>query len=993
MDEAETTTRRQSKRPAVPPSTHNLRDLREIPRSCQSCRKFKLRCSGEKPQCVVCTQKGILCEYDDPPRQSTRVAAIASGGATARKRPAPTSSYAQIKESRQRKRAAAAATSCDFCRNDLRRKCDGLRPSCQSCIKRGMTCVYSGPASIPTPTSATSSAPLAPQPPSKALTVSDNEIDSDVPMHSRSGSPDISLVDVAKEDPRPRYPQGNGLGHPGSTRNPDGTNCTRPVACYFCIHVEITCTGDFPTCVNCIRRNRVCTYPDPKTYEGQFPKESALHSRQNREPERGSNSPGKAPLVLTSPGRPPARGVLDPSRGVLDARGALDPPGPSRGVLDPPSSLRGILDPPGASRGVLDTPGPPRGVLDPPSRGTLDTTRGILDPGAPRSALEPPRGVLDAPQPTLHTSRSLPGPLNQPRINNQMTPTPPSMSVSPDPSVGTSVHTISTEKNDATKTVGSGPSNIGAAGPDQNGIGANNPPRVTTNGTGASHSWQRPGTEGDSKSSSNIEPRTWANADGRAPTRTGSGADTSRTPLNIDPLRPSQTQHPRSDLPNASDRRNTAPASTMSSNESDRRNGAGPSDPRRDASRERPSSTLPPGGPNLPNKPNSDPRTISGLLTENRPLVGGPSASTSSRPQDGATAMRERSGSGSHTQPQPQSQKEPPREQYNRSNAFPNDNPYRARHGQGEGPLPSRSGSGNVGRSNQSSPRSPNFSMAGPPMQQPQPLPPTQFPSQHQHQHQRRDSFTEQGRGPPPDHRNRSDSRGGGLGAVHVSNAGSPRRGSGGYDSRGGPPPSASRPPPSMYPSQRPGPSGRYGDVHPDARRDSFSDTRRDSFSDTRRDSFSDTRRDSYDPRRDYPPEPRREHPRRDSAPNSRYDPGPPRQRHNSMTNECDRSDSRMSDRDRDDRRTLPPPGWTQQQQPSRLPARPPPVEIQPEILPATNDRSQIPAASKKGSPAGGTSTPLRPRTDSGTNSPSRGVYRRAESGSIRSSPMDMDSS
>ncbi|KAF8608250.1 hypothetical protein BDV93DRAFT_603101 [Ceratobasidium sp. AG-I] len=243
-------------------AAHGLRDLRDN-RTCQHCRKNKLRCTGERPRCAACIARNAPCEYDDTP------------AAAGRKRPAPTMSYAQVKESRQRKRAAAAQTSCDFCRNDLRRKCDGLRPSCQSCIKRGGPCVYSGPASVPPPTTAGSSR-------QKAVTTSPDDDDSDAVMHSRDGSPDIPLAEHApvKDSSRPHYPLGNGLGHAGSTRNPDGTNCTRPVACFFCIHVEIPCTGDYPTCVNCIRRNLICNYPDPSSYAHQFPRQSAMHTRQ-----------------------------------------------------------------------------------------------------------------------------------------------------------------------------------------------------------------------------------------------------------------------------------------------------------------------------------------------------------------------------------------------------------------------------------------------------------------------------------------------------------------------------------------------------------------------------------------------------------------------------------------------------------------------------------------------------------------------------------------
>ncbi|GAB1523318.1 Fungal Zn(2)-Cys(6) binuclear cluster domain [Rhizoctonia solani] len=425
MDE-DTSGRRRSGRPTAQPSTNGLRDLRDGPRACQNCRKLKLRCTNEKPHCSTCISKSITCEYDDSTRQSGRIAAAATTAAaaaaaaaaasTSRKRPASASTYAQVKESRQKKRAAAAATSCDFCRNDLRRKCDGLRPSCQSCIKRGVTCQYSGPALLSTTTSASPTTPLATQP-SVVTVVSDNEPDSDVAMRSRSGSPDIPLAETAKEDPKIRYPQGNGLGNPGSSRNPDGSNCTRPVACFFCIQVELPCTGDYPTCVNCIRRNRVCAYPEPASYAHQFPRQSAMHARQLK---NGPSSPGKS--LSGSPGKR-IPGTVD---AVLSTA--------RTGILGGgPVSIRDIVDPPhgGTRGGVLDAP-PRAGVLDTPPRGTIETTnntpRGTLD--APRNSLEP----THAPQPTLYTSR----PLNR----SQATPTPPSMSVSPNSSGGASIQVL-----------------------------------------------------------------------------------------------------------------------------------------------------------------------------------------------------------------------------------------------------------------------------------------------------------------------------------------------------------------------------------------------------------------------------------------------------------------------------------------------------------------------------------------------------------------------
>ncbi|CAE6476756.1 unnamed protein product [Rhizoctonia solani] len=499
MEEADTSGRRQSKRPTAQSSSTSLRDPKDGPRACINCRRLKLRCTNERPYCGTCTSKGVTCEYDDSTRQSGRLAAAAAAATTAaasRKRSAPTSTYAQVKESRQRKRAAAAATSCDFCRNDLRRKCDGLRPSCQSCVKRGVICQYSGPALLSTPTSATPSTPLATQP-SAAAIASDNEPDSDVAMHSRSGSPDIPLADIAKEDPKIRYPQGNGLGNSGSTRNPDGTNCTRPVACFFCIQVELPCTGDYPTCVNCIRRNRVCTYPDPASYAHQFPRQSAVHARQLKDGRSGPPSPTKPPG--TSPGKR--------SSGTLDSVG----PSPVRtGVLGGPVSLRDIVDPPrgGTRGGVLDAP-PRAGVLDTSPR-TLDTApRGILD--APRSAIE----HTHAPQPSLYPSRAL----------NHTTPTPPSMSVSPDSSGGASIQVLGATPKSS----------------DQNGI---TPARPETEPPEPSTNWNRSRTGSTSAEMS----RTLSdiNLDAYRPPQS-QGAPSPQRTAPVSP--PSRSQHPPSYKP------------------------------------------------------------------------------------------------------------------------------------------------------------------------------------------------------------------------------------------------------------------------------------------------------------------------------------------------------------------------------------------------------------------------------------------------------------
>ncbi|QRV98155.1 Fungal Zn(2)-Cys(6) binuclear cluster domain [Ceratobasidium sp. AG-Ba] len=309
--------RRMSKRP-IAVITRDLRYLRENGPGCVHCREHELKCTGERPQCAACVSIDKACKYEEPAQTTpVRAAAAAAAASTSRKRPAPTSTYAQIKESRQRKRAAAAQTSCDFCRNDLRRKCDGLRPSCQSCIKRGEPCVYSGPASIPmTASTSTASYPHLP---------SEGE-ESDVVMPSRPHTPDVLPTEsptTPLDSNRPRYPQGNGLGHAGSTRNPDGTNCTRPVACFFCIKVELPCTGDFPTCVNCVRRNLQCAYPEPASYAHQFPRQSAMHTRQkDATPHRGGTS-------NTHPSPTRGQPTIHPSRshpGPLNQTGLTPPP-------------------------------------------------------------------------------------------------------------------------------------------------------------------------------------------------------------------------------------------------------------------------------------------------------------------------------------------------------------------------------------------------------------------------------------------------------------------------------------------------------------------------------------------------------------------------------------------------------------------------------------------------------------------------------------------
>ncbi|CCO29297.1 hypothetical protein BN14_03305 [Rhizoctonia solani AG-1 IB] len=145
-----------------------------------------------------------------------------------------------------------------------------------------------------------------------------------------------------------------------------------------------------------------------------------MHARQLKDGRSGPLSPDKS--LSASPGKR-TPGTLDPV-----------PSTARTGVLGGgPVSIRDIVDPPhGNTRGgVLDAP-PRAGVLDTPPRGTIETTsstpRGTLD--VPRNSLEP----THAPQPTLFTSR----PLNQ----GQATPTPPSMSVSPNSSGGASIQVL-----------------------------------------------------------------------------------------------------------------------------------------------------------------------------------------------------------------------------------------------------------------------------------------------------------------------------------------------------------------------------------------------------------------------------------------------------------------------------------------------------------------------------------------------------------------------
>ncbi|KDN43881.1 hypothetical protein RSAG8_05874, partial [Rhizoctonia solani AG-8 WAC10335] len=327
--EEDTSGRRQSRRPTAQSSSSSLRDLRDGHRACLHCRRLKLRCTNERPHCGTCTSKGVTCEYEDSTRQSGRLAAAATITNASRKRSAPTSTYAQVKESRQRKRAAAATTSCDFCRNDLRRKCDGLRPSCQSCIKRGVSCQYSGPV-LATQTSATSSAPLATEP--TAITVvSDNEPDSDVAMCSRSGSPDIPLAEIVNEDPK-------------STRIPK----------FDILKVMDWETQDRPG----IQMEQIV--------QGRWLVSFA--SRWNY-PVRATSRPASTVFVGTAY----AHTLILPATRTRDGRSA--PPSPTKSQYSPGKRLSGTLDPSPKRTGLLDTP--PRGTQSP---------RGLLD--APRSAIE-----------------------------------------------------------------------------------------------------------------------------------------------------------------------------------------------------------------------------------------------------------------------------------------------------------------------------------------------------------------------------------------------------------------------------------------------------------------------------------------------------------------------------------------------------------------------------------------------------------------------------
>ncbi|QRV84120.1 Fungal Zn(2)-Cys(6) binuclear cluster domain [Ceratobasidium sp. AG-Ba] len=230
--------RRMSKRP-IAVVTRDLRYLRENGPGCVYCREHDLKCTGERPQCTACVS-------------IDRHASMTN----------------QLRQHRQRKRAAAARHLVTFA---------------------GMISVASVTASVPRVRAVSNEENLVllPRLPSEGE-------ESDVVMPSRPHTPDVLPTEspTTPLDPnRPRYPQGNGLGQAGSTRNPDGTNCTRPVACFFCIKVELPCTGDFPTCVNCVRRNLQCAYPEPASYAHQFPRQSAMHTRQkDATPHRGGTS-------------------------------------------------------------------------------------------------------------------------------------------------------------------------------------------------------------------------------------------------------------------------------------------------------------------------------------------------------------------------------------------------------------------------------------------------------------------------------------------------------------------------------------------------------------------------------------------------------------------------------------------------------------------------------------------------------------------------------
>lgn len=507
-------------------------------------------------------------------------------------------------------------------------------------------------------------------------------------------------------------------------------------------------------------------------------------------------------------------------------------------------------------------------------------------------------------------------------------------------------------------------------------------------------------------------------------TRPGHGhrtsTDMTRTLSDIETFRPSQTpnQTPRPPL-------SRAPSS------SSRTVAASPND--RDRDRRNSSST-------------SDGRALSGVLGDVRAPqtpsagapIGGVVVSPSGRTRDGASLMRERSGSQGQV---------PPKER----DGFVNEGPasYRARHGEVPGPAPgsaySPRGSISGGpRPSQTSPtpapRSPVVPLQPhpdrqappnqpPPDRQAPPMPNHQPPiSNHQPPHApanhhpptqpRRDSL----QADPRNSRNGPT----GPGSIQVTTAGSPRRGS--FNDPRPPRAPAPLPPRPSQPSGRYGGEGHYetgrdlvlgrphGHMRPEfgppwmgngrppptglrydipPRRDSMNE--RERWDRDERERWDRDERDRWD---------RDERDRRDSmldrrdpmlVDRDRRDPiFVERDRRDPMLIERDRRDSIMNDRERDRRDSMmserrnsvngvraPPATWppTAPPRPGGQPVRAGPVELRPEVLVSGS------SVRKGGSPVGG-----RSRAGSRSNSP-RGGYLRAESGSVRSSPMDMDSS
>lgn len=54
-------------------ATHAVSDKQRVPRACKNCRKRKVKCSGETPQCKYCYDNDLQCEYDMTRRDRLKV--------------------------------------------------------------------------------------------------------------------------------------------------------------------------------------------------------------------------------------------------------------------------------------------------------------------------------------------------------------------------------------------------------------------------------------------------------------------------------------------------------------------------------------------------------------------------------------------------------------------------------------------------------------------------------------------------------------------------------------------------------------------------------------------------------------------------------------------------------------------------------------------------------------------------------------------------------